>query len=167
MTPQGYCADCGNYGPLHVDTLTRRAHMCRGRYRAVAPSVDRNPGTLGCLDCGAPYSEFPLDTTLPDEQWMMIHSRAGGVLCGSCIVRRAAKLPGAIAIRAVIEFADAVARGPANQEEPPARAASSVSDPPPPTQDAAIPKETTEKDVARVDVRSNSTYSNDRVNRLR
>ena len=59
---------------------------------------------LKCMDCGVPYREFPLDTTLPDEQWRMIHDSDGGVLCASCIVRRAAKLPGVIAVRAVIEF---------------------------------------------------------------
>lgn len=60
---------------------------------------------LRCMDCGLSYCDFPLDTTLPDEQWLMLHDSPGGVLCACCIVRRAAKLPGVIAVRAVIEFA--------------------------------------------------------------
>ncbi len=59
-----------------------------------------------CLDCGKPYSEFPLDSTLPDEQWRMIHNSEGGILCANCMVARAAKLPGTIAVRMRIEFAE-------------------------------------------------------------
>lgn len=65
-----------------------------------------NKSTPRCLDCGAVYADFPLDTTLPDEQWRMIHGSEGGLLCASCIVKRASCLPGAIAIRARIDFAD-------------------------------------------------------------
>lgn len=60
---------------------------------------------LRCMDCRAIYADFPLDTTVPDEQWAMIHPSGGGVLCASCIVKRAAKLPGIIAVRAWFEFA--------------------------------------------------------------
>ena len=60
---------------------------------------------LGCADCGATYTEFPLDMTLPDAQWLLINRQYGGVLCASCIVRRAGKLPKAVAVRARIEFA--------------------------------------------------------------
>jgi hypothetical protein len=60
---------------------------------------------VGCMDCVAVYADFPLDTTLPDEQWRMIHDRDGGLLCASCIVKRGAKLPGVIALRARFEFA--------------------------------------------------------------
>ena len=58
-----------------------------------------------CLDCGKPYSDFPLDATLPDEQWRMIHDSEGGLLCANCMVARLAKLPGAIAVRMRLEFA--------------------------------------------------------------
>ena len=62
---------------------------------------------LKCLDCGALYREFPLDMTVPDDQWLMIHPEGeGGILCASCIVRRAAKLPGIIAVRARFEFVE-------------------------------------------------------------
>jgi hypothetical protein len=63
------------------------------------------PTGLVCADCGLPYQDFPLDTTIPDEQWHAIFGGPGGVLCASCIVKRAAKLPGAVAVRARIEFA--------------------------------------------------------------
>jgi hypothetical protein len=58
-----------------------------------------------CYDCGTLYREFPLDTTLPDDQWAAIHERApGGILCASCIVRRASeRIPNAIAGRLVFE----------------------------------------------------------------
>ena len=59
-----------------------------------------------CMDCGKPYADFGLDTTLPDEQWLRIHPDDGGVLCANCIVERASKLPHVIAIRAVIEFTE-------------------------------------------------------------
>ncbi len=59
---------------------------------------------LCCLDCLKPYSNFPLDSTLPNEQWRMIHDGDGGVLCANCMVARAAKLPGAVALRMRIEF---------------------------------------------------------------
>ena len=60
-----------------------------------------------CIDCSLPYEEFGLDMTLPDEQWLMIHREGyDGLLCANCIVERAAKLEGSIAVRAKIEIAD-------------------------------------------------------------
>ena len=57
-----------------------------------------------CRDCYLPYTKFGLDTTLPDEQWLLIHPEGlGGLLCANCIARRAEKLKGSIAIRATIE----------------------------------------------------------------
>lgn len=60
---------------------------------------------LACLDCGKPYRDFPLDSTLSAEQWRLIHDSEGGVLCANCMVARAAKLPGVVAVRMQIEFA--------------------------------------------------------------
>lgn len=60
--------------------------------------------TLSCMDCGVPYADIPLDATLSDEQWRMIHDSEGGILCASCMVARAAKFPGAVAVRMRIEF---------------------------------------------------------------
>ncbi len=59
-----------------------------------------------CKDCGLPYQEFGLDTTLPDEQWLMIHPEGlGGLLCANCIVNRASHLSGIIAARMILEIA--------------------------------------------------------------
>jgi len=58
-----------------------------------------------CVDCDLPYGAFGLDTTLPDEQWLLIHPEEGtDLLCANCIARRAEKLEGTIAIRATIDF---------------------------------------------------------------
>lgn len=58
-----------------------------------------------CLDCGLPYSDFPLDLLLPRSQWLEIHPEDGGLLCAACIVRRIAeKMKGATAVHAVVEI---------------------------------------------------------------
>jgi hypothetical protein len=58
-----------------------------------------------CLDCGLPYQDFGLDTTLPNEQWLQIHPEGEGeLLCANCIVKRASILPGIIAARMRLEF---------------------------------------------------------------
>lgn len=57
-----------------------------------------------CLDCDKPYEDFGLDMTLPDHQWLMIRPEKDGLLCANCIVKRASKLPKAIAVRAVIDM---------------------------------------------------------------
>ena len=65
----------------------------------------RNNLKPNCLDCGMPYQGFPLDMTLPNEQWLMIHPEGeGGLLCAGCIVKRAAKLPGIIVVKARFVF---------------------------------------------------------------
>lgn len=49
-----------------------------------------------CEDCGKFYSDFCLDTTLPDDQWLAIHpSGEGGLLCANCMVARGSRLHGA------------------------------------------------------------------------
>lgn len=58
-----------------------------------------------CLDCGKPYSEFPMDIILPRPQWLEIHPSEHGLLCAGCIVARAAKVPGATACHLIIEIA--------------------------------------------------------------
>lgn len=57
-----------------------------------------------CIDCGLTYEEFGLDMTLPNEQWLMIHPDEDGILCANCIVKRAGKLEGSIAVRAKIDI---------------------------------------------------------------
>lgn len=62
--------------------------------------------SLRCLDCGLPYATFPLDVLLPRAQWLAIHPEGDdGVLCASCIVARASKIPGATVVHAVVEIA--------------------------------------------------------------
>lgn len=61
---------------------------------------------LKCEDCGHPYSEFGLDTTVSNYQWSLIHPESSnGILCAKCMVQRASRLPGIIAARMVFEFA--------------------------------------------------------------
>lgn len=68
-------------------------------FRALAIDV------LKCEDCGKLYSEFIVDTILPDEQWLMIHPEGeGGILCPNCMIQRASKLSGMIGSRMVFEF---------------------------------------------------------------
>jgi len=63
---------------------------------------------LSCEDCNAIYGEeILLDVTLPDDQWLMIHPEGkGGILCGGCMIKRANKLPGIIAVRMVLDFGE-------------------------------------------------------------
>ena len=59
-----------------------------------------------CADCGLPYFDFGLDTTLSDSQWLEVHPEGrNGLLCANCIVKRASLLTGVIAARMVIEIA--------------------------------------------------------------
>lgn len=60
-----------------------------------------------CLDCGLPYADFPLDVILPRPQWLEIHPDESGLLCASCIVKRAAKVPGVTCVHAILEIAPA------------------------------------------------------------
>lgn len=57
------------------------------------------------MDCGLDYGQYPLDVVLSKEQWLLIHPDDGGVLCGNCIVARAAKLPSVINLTVRITFA--------------------------------------------------------------
>ena len=57
-----------------------------------------------CMDCGKLYDNFPIDSTLSNEQWRMIHDSQNGLLCAGCIVGRASCLPGVVAVRMRIEF---------------------------------------------------------------
>lgn len=63
---------------------------------------------LACQGCGLPYEEMPLDITLPHYQWDMITTKEEGygMLCANCIVKRARKLPGIIAVRVTLDFGE-------------------------------------------------------------
>lgn len=67
------------------------------------------PVDPACGDCGLSYSEFAIDTTIPDLQWEAIcpDSEGGGLLCANCMVKRAANLDGVIAARMVFEIVPA------------------------------------------------------------
>lgn len=58
-----------------------------------------------CKDCGMPYNQSPLNTTIPDEQWELINpgSCYSGILCANCMVKRASKLLDVVAARMVFE----------------------------------------------------------------
>ncbi len=60
-----------------------------------------------CEDCGLPYEQFPLDTVLPDADWLIIHpSGEGGLLCAGCIAKRAAALSTTIVLYARLVSGD-------------------------------------------------------------
>jgi hypothetical protein len=67
--------------------------------------LDQPASPAACLDCGLDYSEFAMDVLLPRSQWLDIHPDEHGLLCARCIVKRAAKMPGAISLQAVIAYA--------------------------------------------------------------
>lgn len=62
---------------------------------------------LCCSGCGKPYSEFPLDVHLPDDQWLLVNGREGGVLCAQCIVERASGIPIVTVLNASLDISDA------------------------------------------------------------
>jgi hypothetical protein len=57
-----------------------------------------------CMDCGIDYGEFGMDTLMSNEQWRMIHPDDWGLLCASCIVKRASKLPDVLWVEARLVF---------------------------------------------------------------
>jgi hypothetical protein len=98
-TAVGYSKDGAGVWLVWDRAASRTRHKYSRRF------LERVEDRLRCSDCRLPYSEFPLDTTLPDEQWLRINEgNPGGVLCAACIVRRASRLPGAAAVRARIAF---------------------------------------------------------------
>jgi hypothetical protein len=68
--------------------------------------LDREIVVAKCDDCGKPYKKFKLDTMLSDEQWLMVHPEKNGLLCASCMVKRAERLPGVILARMEFIFYD-------------------------------------------------------------
>lgn len=57
------------------------------------------------MKCGLPYTAFPLDVVLPDDQWRLVSGRedGGGVMCADCIVMEGAKLPGVTVAKLTFE----------------------------------------------------------------
>lgn len=100
------CADCLHYRGEHDPA----SGPCRCEVVSAHRSVPCFCGgfVLKCMDCPTAYRDFPLDCTLPDEQWAMIHDSEGGVLCAACMVRRIRKrVPGAVAVRMTIDISPA------------------------------------------------------------
>lgn len=92
-----------------------------GRDAGVAPVPADLIGddSVCCMDCGLLYRDFGHDTTLPDDQWRMLHDSEGGILCANCIARRGATfIPDAVALRARFECASDNLAAPALPEEP-------------------------------------------------
>ena len=82
-----------------IDSLLRAEALRVDRLAMESCNLDR------CSDCGLPYEDIPMDTTLSDKQWLMIHPEGlDGILCANCIVNRAAKIPTAISMRARIDL---------------------------------------------------------------
>jgi hypothetical protein len=105
LTPARYRELADRVAAAHKSLLLpRHAEEIASLLRALAEEVEKEQEPLRCMDCGTKYRDFPLDTTLPNEQWRMIHGDESGVLCACCIVARAARLTGAVAVRARIEF---------------------------------------------------------------
>ena len=79
----------------------------------VHPQPESNSANTGygakCFDCKAPYP-FGLDLVLPDRQWDYIfpegRGEGGGLLCPSCIAKRASKNPDSTVILAWIDRID-------------------------------------------------------------
>lgn len=88
------------------------------RLQALLEGDDPRVLKAECYDCGLPYQNFGLDLLVPRSQWLEIinldpplhpedPNNDGGLLCASCIVKRAGRLGGSSAVHAVIEFASA------------------------------------------------------------
>ncbi len=61
--------------------------------------------TICYEDCELQYLKFGIDITLSNDQWLMIHPEGQeGILCANCMVKRASRLPGIIAVRMVFEI---------------------------------------------------------------
>lgn len=123
--PRDVCAACGHYRECHgtdkcsgwmAAVTGQRDCPCKG-FAYLVPTPTEAPAALRCEDCARPYADFTCDLTLPDDQWVRLHpSGLSGYLCPSCMVLRAATLPGIVAVRALIEEAPAAHIGPLAQE---------------------------------------------------
>ncbi len=55
----------------------------------------------GCEDCGLLYHDFPMDVTIPDDQWIELtgYIEGEGILCGACIIQRGKEKYGVARLR--------------------------------------------------------------------
>lgn len=79
--------------------------------RGDRPGRATDGGNAACSDCGLRYEQFLMDVVLPDYDWLMIHPEGvSGLLCAACIVKRAAKVHGAVIVFAQLVTGDRHAR---------------------------------------------------------
>jgi len=52
--------------------------------------ADMQQVVVACEDCGLLYQDFPMDVTIPNEQWAVLtgYRDGEGILCGACIIQR-------------------------------------------------------------------------------
>lgn len=114
----GYCTHASqhaDHGGFICDICGKRISTCRvcdggGRHDGQVCQTCEGTGNevaddVRCSDCGLPYVEFPLDVSLPDEQWTAIHPEgSGGVLCAQCIAHRASRIVGSTLLLMSIQF---------------------------------------------------------------
>lgn len=67
---------------------------------------DSCPMAGRCMDCGMRREDIPADVVMSREQWLTIHPKEVGILCAGCIVRRAARIRGAVRCHLVVEIAE-------------------------------------------------------------
>jgi hypothetical protein len=66
-------------------------HWEDNELKLVKPNIHK----ITCIDCGKLYPTMGLDLVLPDQQWEIICPE-GGILCASCICKRARNLGGTV-----------------------------------------------------------------------
>jgi hypothetical protein len=94
-------------GITGTDSPAEAVRIAAGLPRSGQAPPQAAPEAACCEDCRRPYGGPDwIDVTVSNDQWAMLAGRSdgGGLLCGACMVRRAAKLPGAVAVRMQIAF---------------------------------------------------------------
>ncbi len=59
-------------------------------YKRIMNCLDKE---MTCEDCGLLYQDFPMDVTIPNDQWIELtgYTDGEGILCGACIIQRGTK----------------------------------------------------------------------------
>ncbi len=85
------------YAGMHFECIDKLAGTLAAVRTVKVPGVsvpitDTIAGSVKCEDCGLLYQDFPMDITLPDNQWIELtgYVDGEGILCGWCIIKRAA-----------------------------------------------------------------------------
>ncbi len=78
--------------------------MCGAYFEAGQKFATSESHPAVCLDCGLLYAGFGVDITLSDAHWLLICPEKDGLLCGTCIARRARQHGSVVAIRAELEL---------------------------------------------------------------